>query len=171
MLRTPWSVNSRRQTKFCGRVCKSKSEIGGQSPSPSLLRTFWFDRCPLSHPRPSGFVIYVVASRHIPFASERHTGEGSRLRPAVAGLQRAKQPLPASECAQVAKFVAQNDDSWISESFKQGMADTEGGRFVDLDAALTGRVPRRSMKYRFRVIHSYAGTSRLCPVISGGCFI
>ena len=53
----------------------------------------------------------------------------------------------------------------------KAMADTEGGRFVDLDAALTGRVPRRSMKYRFRVIHSYAGTSRLCPVISGGCFI
>src|ERR1700730_10286497 len=31
----------------------------------------------------------------------------------------------------------------------KALPDTEGGRFVDLDAALTGRVPRRSMKYRF----------------------
>jgi len=33
--------------------------------------------------------------------------------------------LPASERAQVAKFVVENDDSWIPASFKQGMADTE----------------------------------------------
>jgi predicted transcriptional regulator len=36
----------------------------------------------------------------------------------------------------VAKFVVENDDSWIPESFKQGMADAEAGRFVDLDRAL-----------------------------------
>ena len=35
--------------------------------------------------------------------------------------------LPASERAQVAKFVVENDDSWIPESFKQGMADAEAG--------------------------------------------
>ncbi len=35
--------------------------------------------------------------------------------------------LPASECAQVARFVVENDDSWIPESFKQGMADAEAG--------------------------------------------
>jgi len=46
------------------------------------------------------------------------------------------QALPASERAQVAKFVVENDDSWIPESFKQGMADAEAGRFVDLDMAL-----------------------------------
>ena len=46
------------------------------------------------------------------------------------------QALPASERAQVAKFVVENDDSWIPESFKQGMADAEAGRFVDLDTAL-----------------------------------
>ena len=43
--------------------------------------------------------------------------------------------LPPTERAQVAKFVVENDDSWIPESFKQGMA--EAGRFVDLDTALT----------------------------------
>jgi predicted transcriptional regulator len=41
--------------------------------------------------------------------------------------------LSASERAQVAKFVVENDDSWIPESFKEGMADAEAGRLVDLD--------------------------------------
>jgi predicted transcriptional regulator len=45
--------------------------------------------------------------------------------------------LPAQERAQVAKFVVENDDSWIPESFKQGMANAEAGRFVDLDEALS----------------------------------
>jgi predicted transcriptional regulator len=44
--------------------------------------------------------------------------------------------LPAKERAEVARFVVENDDSWIPESFKQGMADAEAGRFVDLDIAL-----------------------------------
>jgi len=44
--------------------------------------------------------------------------------------------LPAKERAQVAKFVVENDDSWIPESFKQGMADAEAGRLVDLNTAL-----------------------------------
>ena len=49
--------------------------------------------------------------------------------------------LPPTERAQVAKFVVENDDSWIPESFKQGMADAEAGRFVDLDTALTEPIP------------------------------
>ena len=49
--------------------------------------------------------------------------------------------LPASEKAQVAKFVVENDDSWIPESFKQGMADAEGGRLVDLETALNEPYP------------------------------
>jgi predicted transcriptional regulator len=49
--------------------------------------------------------------------------------------------LPASERAQVAKFVVENDDSWIPDSFKQGMADAEAGRFVDLDMALNDPYP------------------------------
>ncbi len=49
--------------------------------------------------------------------------------------------LPASERAQVAKFVVENDDSWIPESFKQGIADAEAGRFVNLDTALNEPYP------------------------------
>jgi hypothetical protein len=49
--------------------------------------------------------------------------------------------LPASERAQVAKFVVEHDDSWIPESFKQGMADMEAGRFADLDTALNEPYP------------------------------
>ena len=49
--------------------------------------------------------------------------------------------LPATERAQVAKFVVGNDGSWIPESFKQGMADAEAGRFVDLNTALNEPYP------------------------------
>ena len=49
--------------------------------------------------------------------------------------------LPPSERAQVAKFVVENDDSWIPESFKQGMADAAAGRFVDMDTVLSGAKP------------------------------
>jgi hypothetical protein len=49
--------------------------------------------------------------------------------------------LPPNERAQVAEFVVENDDSWIPESFKEGMADVETGRFVDLDTALTKPYP------------------------------
>ena len=49
--------------------------------------------------------------------------------------------LPQEERAQVAKFVVENDDSWVPESFKQGMADAEAGRLVDLDTALNGPYP------------------------------
>jgi hypothetical protein len=49
--------------------------------------------------------------------------------------------LPPSERAQVAKFVVENDDSWIPESFKQGMADADAGRFVDMETALSGAKP------------------------------
>jgi len=40
--------------------------------------------------------------------------------------------LPPNERAQVAKFVVENDDSWIPESLREGMADAEAGRVVDL---------------------------------------
>lgn len=46
--------------------------------------------------------------------------------------------LPAAERAQVAKFVVEQDDSWISDSFKQGMADAEAGRFADMETVLSG---------------------------------
>ena len=49
--------------------------------------------------------------------------------------------LPAIERAQVAKFVVENDDSWIPESFREGMADAEAGRLVDLERALNEPFP------------------------------
>lgn len=49
--------------------------------------------------------------------------------------------LPASERAEVARFVVENDDSWIPESFREAMADVEAGRFVDLDTALNEPYP------------------------------
>jgi mRNA-degrading endonuclease RelE of RelBE toxin-antitoxin system len=49
--------------------------------------------------------------------------------------------LPPSERAQVAKFVVENDDSWIPESFKDGIADAEAGRLVDLDTAIQEPYP------------------------------
>ena len=49
--------------------------------------------------------------------------------------------LPPNERAQVAKFVVEHDDSWIPESFKQGMADAAAGRFVDMENVLSGAKP------------------------------
>jgi predicted transcriptional regulator len=57
--------------------------------------------------------------------------------------------LPAKERAEVARFIVENDDSWIPESFKQGMADAEAGRLVDLDTALNQPYPGDGMRYRF----------------------
>ena len=51
--------------------------------------------------------------------------------------------LPASERAQVTKFVVEHDDSWVPESFKQGMADAAAGRFVDMETALFKTPPPR----------------------------
>ena len=49
--------------------------------------------------------------------------------------------LPASERAHVAKFVVENDDSWVPESFKQGMDDAVAGRFADMETVLSGAKP------------------------------
>ena len=49
--------------------------------------------------------------------------------------------LPATERAQVTKYVVEHDDSWIPESFKRGMADAEAGRFVDMETVLSGAPP------------------------------
>jgi predicted transcriptional regulator len=49
--------------------------------------------------------------------------------------------LPAVERARVAKFVVENDDSWVPEDFKQGMADAEAGRLVDMETVLNGVPP------------------------------
>jgi len=49
--------------------------------------------------------------------------------------------LPADERAKVTKSVGENDDSWSPESFKQGMADAEAGRFVEMETVLSGAKP------------------------------
>jgi len=49
--------------------------------------------------------------------------------------------LPPAERAQVTKYVVENDDSWIPEEFKQGMADIAAGQVVDLDTALNQPYP------------------------------
>ena len=49
--------------------------------------------------------------------------------------------LPPTERAQVAKFVVENDDSWIPAEFKEGMDDIAAGRIVDLDTALNEPYP------------------------------
>jgi len=50
--------------------------------------------------------------------------------------------LPADERAKVAKFIMEQDDSWIPESFKEGMADAEAGNFADMEEVLSGAKPR-----------------------------
>lgn len=52
--------------------------------------------------------------------------------------------LPLNERAQVAKFVVEQDDSWIPESFKAGMMDAEAGRFADMDEILSGTKPPKA---------------------------
>ena len=49
--------------------------------------------------------------------------------------------LPPAERAEVTRFVMEEDDSWIPESFKEGMTDIASGRVVDLDTALNERYP------------------------------
>jgi predicted transcriptional regulator len=55
-------------------------------------------------------------------------------------IQQIKALSPV-ERAQVAKFVVEQDDSWIPDSFKQGMADAEAGHFADMDTILRGAPP------------------------------
>jgi hypothetical protein len=56
--------------------------------------------------------------------------------------------LPPAERAQVPKFVVENDDSWIPKSFKQGMADAETGRFVDMETVLSGAPPPSRKRWK-----------------------
>ena len=42
--------------------------------------------------------------------------------------------LPVAERAQVARFIVEQDDSWIADEFKQAMADADAGRFVEMDS-------------------------------------
>ena len=44
--------------------------------------------------------------------------------------------LPPAERVRVVKFIVEQDDSWIPDSFKQGMGDAAAGRLVEMETAL-----------------------------------
>lgn len=44
--------------------------------------------------------------------------------------------LPAAERAAVARFIAEQDDCWIPDEFKEAMKEAEAGRCVDMETAL-----------------------------------
>jgi hypothetical protein len=44
--------------------------------------------------------------------------------------------LPPVERAQVAKFVMENDDSWVPTEFKEAMRDADAGRLMDMETVL-----------------------------------
>ena len=49
--------------------------------------------------------------------------------------------LPPMERAVVAKFMVEQEDSWIPDEFKEAMKDAEEGRFVDMEKALSQTPP------------------------------
>ena len=51
--------------------------------------------------------------------------------------------LPADQRAEVARFIMENDDSWIPDEFKEAMKDAEAGRLVDMETALHETPPPR----------------------------
>ena len=62
--------------------------------------------------------------------------------------------LSPAERARVAKFVVENDDSWIPEEFKQGMDDIAAGRVVDLDIALNDMAGDPQIQRELRSINT-----------------
>jgi hypothetical protein len=49
--------------------------------------------------------------------------------------------LPPPERAEVARFVVEQDDSWIPDEFKETMKDAEEGRCVDMETVLFQKPP------------------------------
>src|SRR5438552_8781203 len=68
-------------------------------------------------------------------------------------------PWPDS-CTRLASV--ENDDSWIPESFKEGMADAEAGRVVDLDTALNEPYPGDKRSIGFKTLAHSGGVSESC---------
>ena len=62
--------------------------------------------------------------------------------------------LSPAERARVAKFVVENDNSWIPEQFKQGMDDIAAGRVVDLDIALNDMAGDPQIQRELRSINT-----------------
>jgi predicted transcriptional regulator len=51
--------------------------------------------------------------------------------------------LPVAERAQVARFIVEQDDSWIPDEFRRAMADADAGRFVEMESVLRETPPER----------------------------
>ena len=54
------------------------------------------------------------------------------------------ESLPVGERAKVFAYVDHalaTDDSWVPESFRQGMADAAQGRLMDMETVLSGAKP------------------------------
>ena len=49
--------------------------------------------------------------------------------------------LPVAERERVVKLVVEQDESWIPDSFKRGMADAAAGRVVEMESALRKTPP------------------------------
>ncbi len=49
--------------------------------------------------------------------------------------------LPLAQRMEVVDAVLDADDSWVPESFRQGIVDIEAGRVVDMETALTQKPP------------------------------
>jgi hypothetical protein len=54
------------------------------------------------------------------------------------------ETLPASERGKVLAYVGrvmETDESWIPDSFKQGMAEATAGKLTDMETVLSGAEP------------------------------
>ena len=61
----------------------------------------------------------------------------------VKEIIREIEALPTDQRAQVIEFVHCLEDGDIPESFRQGMADIEAGRVVDMETALNQPPPAK----------------------------
>ncbi len=59
----------------------------------------------------------------------------------VEELIKELKSLSPAQRMKVVDAVLDEDDSWVPESFLQGMADIEAGRVVDMETALTQKPP------------------------------
>ena len=62
--------------------------------------------------------------------------------------------LPPAERAQVTKFVVAHDDSWISESSKQGMAEATTGHFDHSKSELAAMASDPQIQRELRAINA-----------------
>jgi predicted transcriptional regulator len=84
----------------------------------------------------------VVGVGKIKTACQNGTPADNKMMSAVEIIQQIKE-LPYVERARVARFVVEEDDSWIPDEFKEAMQDAEAGRLVDMKTALRETPPTR----------------------------